>query len=322
VGAALGLRSNSNAVRFADRDRILQEQLPQVRYIAQKIHSRLPKHIELEDLIQTGVLGLMEALRKYDPARRVELASFARHRIQGAILDSLREQDWSPRLLRQMARRAEEARLDLRARMGREPSDSELADSLGINMEAWHRMRTELQLLEVISLDALLSPEGHMNAACLPKSHAEDPFDLCTRTEWAALLHEAMAALTPRKKQALALYYAEGLTMKQVGARLGVCESRVSQMHTAALLILRLRINELLRCGLPSRPRRECERDDSPYATAEKASVEKCPTRKTLAEPRTIPRPLHRRPSRVRQSGSLRFRWNLAQAQTSPLFAP
>jgi RNA polymerase sigma factor FliA len=322
VGAVLSVCNNSSVARFAARNRILEEQLPQVRYIAQKIHARLPRHIELEDLIQTGVLGLMEALRKYDPTRRIELASFARHRIQGAILDSLREQDWSPRLLRRKARRTEQARQELTARMGREPSHSELADALGINIEAWHRMRTDLQLLEVISLDTLLRPENHLKASCLPKARGEDPFEICTRLEWEDLLHEALAALPARKKQALALYYAEGLTMKQVGARLGVCESRVSQMHSAALASLRLRMKELLRSGLPSRPKHAAGQTNFRYAAAEPDAERKRLARKGFVELRQFPRAPRRDSLGVHRGAPAQLQWKLPLVQPAALSAP
>lgn len=124
------------------------EQLPQVRYIAQKIHSRLPQHIPLEDLVNTGVLGLIEALAKFDPKRNVQLQSYARYRIQGAILDSLREQDWSPRLLRQKERQLEMTREKLKVRLGRLPSQAELAAGLGISDQQFQLLLRDLQGLD------------------------------------------------------------------------------------------------------------------------------------------------------------------------------
>src|SRR6478752_3476783 len=117
-----------------ERDRILTEQLPQVRYLARRIHERLPRHVPLEDLVHAGVLGLMDALNKFDRSKHVQFGSYAKFRIRGAILDSLREMDWSPRDLRRKARRLEEAHNTLRSSLGRNPSESELAPELGIDL--------------------------------------------------------------------------------------------------------------------------------------------------------------------------------------------
>src|SRR6202035_5827274 len=117
-----------------ERERLLTDQLPQVRYIARRIHERLPPHVQLEDLVHAGVVGLIDALQKYDASKHVQFGSYAKFRIRGAILDSLREMDWSPRDLRRKARRIEEAHNTLRSRLGRNPSEPELAAELGIDL--------------------------------------------------------------------------------------------------------------------------------------------------------------------------------------------
>jgi RNA polymerase sigma factor FliA len=239
-------RMQPKGFALSERNQMVLEQLPQVRYIAQKIHSRLPHHIPLEDLVNTGVLGLIEALAKFDPNRNVQLQSYARYRIQGAILDSLREQDWSPRLLRQKERQLEMAREKLQLRLGRSPSQAELAMGLGISDRQLQLLLRDLQGLEVTSLQEPLFSEGHTLDEKMADTADENPFSLCQRAEMSGLLEQAMSKLPPRKRQALDLYYFKGLTMKEAGIRMGVCESRVSQIHSSAVASLKARMKEVL----------------------------------------------------------------------------
>jgi len=231
---------------LTERNRLVLEQLPQVRYIAQKIHARLPHHIQLDDLINTGVLGLIEALAKYDPSRNVGLQSYARYRIQGAILDSLREQDWSPRLLRQKSRQLELAQETLRGRLGRAPSQTELAAEMGISDDQFNHLLRDLKGLEVTSLQEPLFADGHVLGETMADTLEENPFTLCQRAEMNGLLAQALSKLPPRKRHILELYYFKGRTMKEVGSQMGVCESRISQIHSAALASLKARMREVL----------------------------------------------------------------------------
>lgn len=230
-----------------------------MHYIAGRIHDRLPQHVPLEDLINSGVLGLMEALHKYDPSKHVQLKSYAKVRIRGAILDSLRELDWSPRTLRRRARQIEYASQTLRIRLARAPLDTEVAAELGMSLNKFQRLLGDLRGLEVLSLQALSSDDGHGDDGSRYLAHttAEDPASLCLRAEMNKLLARAISELAPRKQEILVLYYFEELSMKEVGARLGVGESRVSQIHTAALCRLRARMRQLLQ----SRPRQKPARN-------------------------------------------------------------
>lgn len=231
-----------------ERDRILLEHFPQVRRIARRIHDRLPRHVPFDDLVQSGVLGLIEALNNFDPTRNVQLKSFAHLRIQGAILDSLREQDWSPRTLRKKGRQIEQADQTLRLRLARTPSEPELAAELNLSLEELQHLVGDLHGLDLASLQALSGGDGNLNewSSSLVSPHEEDPWHLCLRAEMIALLRQALAELPPRKRQALTLYHFQGLTMKEVGAALGVGESRVSQIHSAAIARLRVRLRQLL----------------------------------------------------------------------------
>lgn len=246
VGLAGTLCREYGNLALEERNRLVLEQLPQVRYIAQKIHARLPHHIQLEDLINTGVLGLIEALAKYDPSRNVGLQSYARYRIQGAILDSLREQDWSPRLLRQKGRQLEEARETLRGRLGRNPLQSELAAELGISEDQFNRLLSDLKGLEVTSLQEPVFSDGHVLVETVADTAEENPFNLCQTAEMNGLLAQALSKLPSRKRHILDLYYFKGMTMKEVGTQMGVCESRISQIHSAAVASLKARMREVL----------------------------------------------------------------------------
>jgi RNA polymerase sigma factor FliA len=226
----------------AERERLLVEQLPQVRYIARRIHDRLPRHV----LVHAGVVGLIDALQKFDGAKQVQFASYAKFRIRGAILDSLRELDWSPRDLRRKARRLEEAHNQLRSSLGRNPSEPELAAELGIDLRELQLLLGEISGLEIGSLRVESPRDGREEDLCeyLPDDSEETPLFLCLRSEMKDLLARAIAELPEKEQQVLALYYYEELTMKEVGVILGVGESRVSQIHSMAVIRLRTRLAE------------------------------------------------------------------------------
>jgi RNA polymerase sigma factor for flagellar operon FliA len=232
-----------------ERNRILLEQMPQVRYIARHIHDRLPQHVPIEDLVHAGVLGLMDALTKYDEARQVQFKTYAKFRIRGAILDSLRELDWSPRDLRRKARMIEVATAKLSNLLHRSPSEQELAAEMGLTLEAFQRLLGELEGLD---LGSFIHVEGgdrdHPEDLCeyLPGNPEESPYFLTMRAEMHELLARVVGELSEKEQQVLSLYYYEELTMKETGAVLGVGESRVSQIHSLALLRLRSRLQEML----------------------------------------------------------------------------
>lgn len=231
-----------------ERERILLQQLPQVRFIARRIHERLPRHVPLEDLVHAGVLGLMDALNKYDHTKRVQFPSYAKFRIRGAILDSLRELDWGPRDLRRKARRIDEVYCQLGSELGRTPTEPELAARLEMDLHQLQVLLGELDGLEVGSLRIQSPRDGKEEDLCeyLPNAPEDTPFFLCLRSEMRELLARVIAELPEKDRQVLALYYYEELTMKEVGLALGIGESRVSQIHTLAVIRLRARLQELM----------------------------------------------------------------------------
>jgi RNA polymerase sigma factor FliA len=233
----------------AERERLLLGHLPQVKYIARRIHDRLPAQVPLDDLIHAGVVGLIDAVEKFDPTKNVQLRSYAKFRIRGAILDSLREMDWSPRHLRRQARRIEEAHRDLKLRLGRAATEPELAKELGMKLEDFQHLLGELRGLDLGSLHAeSLDPQSEEEMVSYrPGGSEKDPFFLCLHGEIRSHIATALEDLDDQERQVVTRYYLEELTMKEVGAMLGVGESRVSQIHSAAMVRLRARLGKLLR---------------------------------------------------------------------------
>jgi RNA polymerase sigma factor FliA len=238
-------------VNEAQRDKLVLDHLSQVHYIARRIRDRLPPHVLLEDLVHAGIVGLMDAVRKYDPNKNVQLKHYAEFRIRGAILDSLRQIDWSPRALRRQARRLEQAILDCKAKLGRDPTEPEIAAELGLPLEDLQRLLGDLRGLDIGSLRSESADAGGEDTVDIPTSAELDPYHQALRSEMSDVLEEAIGELPGRERKVLALYHFEELTMKEIGAVLQIGESRVSQIHTAALLRLRVRLRELLKTDAP-----------------------------------------------------------------------
>jgi len=231
----------------AERERVLMEQLPQVRYIARRIHERLPRHVPFEDLVHAGVLGLIDALNKFDQSKHVQFSSYAKFRIRGAILDSLRELDWSPRDLRRKGRLVDSTYCVLSGKLGRAPNENEIAHEMGIHLGELQSLLAELDGLELGSLRVGCPRDGKEENLidCIPSKPEETPFFQCLRSEAKHLIKQAISELPEKERRVLVLYYYQELTMKEVGAALGIGESRVSQIHSLAMVRLRARLNFL-----------------------------------------------------------------------------
>lgn len=237
------------------REQLLLDHLPQVHYVARRIHFRLPPQVLLEDLVHAGILGLMDAVRKYDPTKNVQLKHYAEFRIRGAILDSLRLVDWSPRRLRRQARRLEQAVSQFRARLRRDPCEEEIAAELQMSLESLQQLRAKLHGLDVGSLQFESGDESGEEEIERCESKEEDPYHQALRSEMTELLARAMNELPRREREVLALYHFHDLTMKEVGRLLSIGESRVSQIHSAALLRLRTRLPKMLSKARPPKMR-------------------------------------------------------------------
>jgi RNA polymerase sigma factor for flagellar operon FliA len=231
---------------LADRDLLLMEHLPTVRYLARRIHERLPQHVDLDDLISAGVVGLIDAFSKFDHTKKVQFKSYAQFRIRGAILDSLRTLDWSPRDLRRKGRAVEEAIRSVTQRVGRAPSELEIASEMELSLTEYQQLLGDLKGLEIGSLHMERSEDsGDEELAYIPGSPEEDPLFRCLKGEMKQRLADAIDELPEKERMVLALYYYEELTMKEIGLTLGVVESRVSQIHSSAVLRLRTALASL-----------------------------------------------------------------------------
>jgi RNA polymerase sigma factor FliA len=230
------------------REKVILEQLPQVRYIARRIHARVPPQVLLEDLVHAGILGLLEAVNKYDPNKNVRLHHYAAFRIRGAILDSLRAVDWGTRGLRRKARRIECAVSECKIRFGREPTESEIAAELGVTLDILQHLLGDLRALELVSLQTIGSLDG-LSADVLADRVGQDndAFRQTLQSEIFVLMTKAVGELPQQERQVLVLYHYEELTMKKVGDAMGIGESRVSQLYAKAILRTRVRLHELLR---------------------------------------------------------------------------
>lgn len=233
-----------------DEERMMVEHLPIVRYIARRIHERLPQHVEMEDLVSAGVLGLMDAFQKFNPDKNVQFRSYAQFRIRGAILDSLRTLDWGPRDLRRKGRAIEQAIRSVTARLGRAPSEQEIAVELQMDLGDYQQLLGELKGLEIGTLHLERSEDsGEEELAYIPNRPEDDPLFRCLQGEMRQRLAEAINDLPERERLVMTLYYYEEMTMKEIGLVLGVVESRVSQIHSSAVVHLRARLSDMAEKG-------------------------------------------------------------------------
>ncbi|MES1257304.1 MAG: sigma-70 family RNA polymerase sigma factor [Acidobacteriota bacterium] len=220
------------------RDRIILQNLKLVHFIAERMN--IPVHVEREDLVHAGVLGLLEAAMKYDDNKHVTFQSYAKHRIRGAILDSLRDNDWASRRLRRRYKRFEEVTREF-ACMERHPTEHELADKMGVDIERWRRMRVELQAVSLSACSALsgsASESGNDNRNVLESLLATtelNPDVLTGRRELRAVLSRALKPLPRQYQTVIRCYYTQGQTLREIGQSLRITESRVCQIHHAAL---------------------------------------------------------------------------------------
>jgi RNA polymerase sigma factor FliA len=231
-----------------EREAVVVKLLPLVRRVASEMRAHLPAHVEVDDLAGAGVLGLLDAVRKFDPRKHVKLETYARHRIRGAVLDSLRSLDTASRDMRRKNKKAERVHRELEARAGRPVDDAEMAGALGISLKEWYRTVHELQTTGLDWLRSAQIPDtAPPDVQDLPAENAENPVDLCYRREQRELLARALEQLSERERTVVSLYYEQDVTMKEIGNQLGIDESRVSQLHSAAVAHLRSHVQTMLR---------------------------------------------------------------------------
>lgn len=230
-----------------DREEVLRRYLPLVRRVVQRIASRKPPHIELEDLVSWGIVGLLDAMGKYDPRKEALFSTYAQFRIRGAILDHLRSLDWVPRSVRQKAAVIEKACRQLEGRLGRPAREEEIAEHLGLSLRAYQELVGKVGEMSLFSLEDVGFGAGDERLLRDGVDEVtDDPAAAMLSSERVTLLAEAIRRLPEREQTVISLYYQEQLTMKEVGGVLGLTESRVSQLHSQAMVRLRLHIRERL----------------------------------------------------------------------------
>ena len=229
------------------RDRLILTYAPLVKYVAGRLGSGLPAHVEEEDLVSYGLLGLIGAIERFDPDREIKFETFAMARIRGAIIDELRSLDWVPRSVRTRARQIERAIAALEKELHRAPTDEEIAKKLGVTEEELDDSLLEISRSSVGALDELWSPSAGGDSIALIDTIEDetgpDPEVSLEQTEVKEALAESISELPEREKLVVTLYYYEELTLREIGEVLGVTESRVSQLHTKAVLRLKARLS-------------------------------------------------------------------------------
>jgi RNA polymerase sigma factor for flagellar operon FliA len=224
----------------AARDHLIVSYSPLVKFVAGRVGAGLPSTVDPADLVSSGILGLIDALERYDPGHGVKFETFATPRIRGAIYDGLRQLDWVPRSVRTKSRDVQRAIGDLEAQLGRTPSDDELADHLGIERAVLDRWLSEIASTTVGPLERAL--DAGLEPQALSGDSPALPWKVVEEQELRRAMHDEIARLPDREKLVLSLYYDEGLTLAQIGRVLGVSESRVPQIHSKSVLHLRARL--------------------------------------------------------------------------------
>jgi RNA polymerase sigma factor for flagellar operon FliA len=230
------VKSNAQpATQLAKRDRIVLEHLPIVKGIAARVHGTLPVHVELDDLVHAGILGLIDAAQKYNADKQVAFSSYAKYRIKGAIQDSLRELDWASRDTRRRQKQVEAATNDLYTRLHRAPTEAEVAQKLGIDVDRFRTMMLGVPQVGLASASTWVNESEDCAAPDFPAKPETRPDSICAGEELRTVLGSAMTTLPERYQKVVALYYSNEMTMKEIGSVLGINESRVSQIHKSAL---------------------------------------------------------------------------------------
>ncbi len=229
------------------RERLVVAYSPLVKYVAGRMSSGLPAHVEEADLISYGLTGLISAIERFDLSREIKFETYAITRIRGAIIDELRTLDWVPRSVRARAREIERANMKLEARFQRAPTDEEMSSELSMTVEEFHDALLSISNSTIVALDELWNVSDSTGDSVslldtLPDRGAPDPQAVVDQSELRDRIADAIAALPEREKLVVALYYYENLTLREIGEVLGVTESRVSQLHTKAVLRLRSKL--------------------------------------------------------------------------------
>ncbi|MCB0411532.1 MAG: FliA/WhiG family RNA polymerase sigma factor [Bdellovibrionales bacterium] len=240
-------KEEPNKLTPQQKDKLIMEYAPLIKFIAQKISARLPSNIELDDLISSGVIGLMDAIEKYDPTRDNKFKTYAEFRIRGSILDELRAQDWVPRSVRDKSKMLDRTIMNLEAEFGRSPTDEEVCDKLSLSLSEFHDLINQVRPVSVLSIDdaatfSNVDKKSILNI--LEGTTCNNPFNQLNLKSVKDIVAKAIEELPERQRLVLSLYYYEDLNLKEIGKILRVTESRVSQLHAQAIARLRAKLSQ------------------------------------------------------------------------------
>ncbi len=228
------------------KHRIVLEHTALINYIVNRLAARLPSHVDLEDLRNSGVIGLIDAIDKFDPSKDCKFKTYAEFRVKGAILDQLRCLDWVPRSVRQKGRQLEKAYEEVEHRLGRSANDDEIADAMGLGLDEFHQVVHKVRGISMVHLDQIPAGDDSdgmpLQIDFFEDKNADDPFQAIKSQEDRTSVADGIAHLTERERLVITLYYYEDLSMKEIGLVLGVTESRVCQIHAKSLAHLRARL--------------------------------------------------------------------------------
>jgi len=223
------------------REELIVKYAPLVKYIAGRMAIRVPPNISREELTSAGIVGLLDALDKFDSGMGIKFETYAEHRIRGAILDELRKMDWIPRSVRKDIHRVEDAITALNSRLNRDPDDREVAQEIGVDIETYYKMISRAQGVGLLSLDKVMA-DGSAPAFTKQASGGPSPFDALKVKEVKNVISKVLSDLSEKEQLVITLYYYEELTLKEIAAVLGLTESRISQIHSKAIIRLRTKL--------------------------------------------------------------------------------
>jgi RNA polymerase sigma factor for flagellar operon FliA len=223
------------------REDLILEYAPLVKYIVDRMALRFPPNISKEELVSAGIIGLLDALDKFDSEMGIKFQTYAEHRIRGAILDELRKMDWIPRSVRKDIHRLEDAITAVKLRVGRDPEDSEITQEMGINIDSYHKIISRARGIGLLSLDETL-PDGFTPKFAGQASDLPSPIDELKVKELKEIISKALSELSEREQFVVSLYYYDELTLKEIAKVLGLTESRISQIHSKAIIKLRAKL--------------------------------------------------------------------------------
>ena len=231
------------------KNMLILKHMPLIRFIAKKMIMRLPSNVEIDDLISCGMMGLMDAIDKYDPQRENKFQTYAEFRIRGAMLDELRSQDWVPRSIRDKAKMLDNAISNLKLELNREPQDEEVAERLNLNLDEFYEFLNKVRPVSLFSIhesENMPQLDRKLIFSLIGDSRLETPFSKLNGKDVRDLLIKAIESLPEKQRVVLSLYYYEDLNLKEIGRVLRVTESRISQLHTQAVANLRSQLQRTL----------------------------------------------------------------------------